>query len=240
MRQPFIACLCQLAFVASALAQSVNVTLDDPPTMPAQPTSDLPVSARVHIVACDNIPIVPVRNGQVIDLHYQNRNCPTIPTQSEATVPLGSLFQGAYLLRVVETSDSANPRVDDEATFVVTPVNCPSHPLSPSIPQLCLRGGRFSVFAVWATLPSGAGKPTKLSSNSGAMWFFTPDNVELMVKVLDACHYNGHFWFFAAGLTDLPVFITVRDNQTGAQRMYQNPAGTAFRAITDTSAFACQ
>ena len=96
------------------------------------------------------------------------------------------------------------------------------------------------MFASWSSGPTGFAKPIKLSSDSGAMWFFTADNVELMVKVLDACHYNGHFWFFAAGLTDLPVFITVRDNQTGAQRTYQNPAGIPFRAITDTSAFACQ
>jgi hypothetical protein len=240
MRQLVVACLCQLAVAAAGLAQSVTITLADPPTVPAQPTSDLPVSARVSILACEQIPIVAVRAGQVIDLHYQDRDCPGVPVASEATVPLGTLFQGTYLLRVVETSDPAHPRVDDEAGFVVAPVVCPSHPLSPSIQQLCLRGGRFSVFASWDIGPTGFAKPIELSRDSGAMWFFTEDNVELMVKVLDGCGYNGHFWFFVAGLTDLQVFIVVRDNVTGAERRYVNPRGVPFQPITDTSAFACQ
>ena len=33
--------------------------------------------------------------------------------------------------------------------------------------------------------------------------FFSPDNVEVVVKVLDGCSRNGHFWVYAAGLTDL-------------------------------------
>ena len=33
--------------------------------------------------------------------------------------------------------------------------------------------------------------------------FFGPGNVEVVVKVLDGCSQNGHFWVYAAGLTDL-------------------------------------
>lgn len=239
MRQLLVACLCQLALAAAALAQSVNVTLADPPTEPALPTNDLPVSARVHVLACSRIPIAVEKVGMVVNLRYVNDPCP-VPIPSDATVPLGTLFlAGTYTLRVLEVSDPAHPRLDDEATVVVTPVICPPHPLSPQILQLCLHDARFSVFAIWSGLPTGAAHPIKLSSDSGAMWFFTADNPELMVKVLDACGYNGHFWLFAAGLTDVEVFIDVRDNLTGAQRHYHNPRGVPFQPINDTIAFAC-
>ncbi len=39
---------------------------------------------------------------------------------------------------------------------------------------------------------------------SMVFYFFTPDNVEVIVKVLDGCKINGFFWVYAAGLTDIP------------------------------------
>jgi hypothetical protein len=85
----------------------------------------------------------------------------------------------------------------------------------------------------------GSGVPVKLTSDSGAFWFFSDTNYELMVKALDACSFNGRYWFFAAGLTDVGVEITVIDNVTGAQKHYSNPIGHPFQPIADTSAFAC-
>ena len=242
MRRLALACLCQLALAAAALAQNVNVTLNDPPVVPAQPTADLPVSASVHILACDQIPIGVERVGTTINLRYVNNNCPVIPLPSDTTVPLGPLPEGTYILRVLEVSDPSQPRLDDEAIFVVSAAACPPPPVNPATPQLCLRGGRFSVIALWTYNPGpirGFGRPVPLGSESGGMWFFTESNVELMVKVLDACNYNGHYWFFAAGLTDVGVDVVVRDNVTGAQKTYTNPIGRPFQPITDTEAFAC-
>ena len=69
------------------------------------------------------------------------------------------------------------------------------------------------------------------------MWFFTPNNWEMLVKVLDGCSLNGHFWVFAAATTDVEYVLRVTDMQTGAVREYSNPLGNAAAAITDTSAF---
>jgi len=54
---------------------------------------------------------------------------------------------------------------------------------------------------------------------------------------VDGRAVNGKFWFFAGGLTNADVTLTVIDVQTGQQRIYRNPAGTAFQPIQDTSAF---
>jgi hypothetical protein len=62
--------------------------------------------------------------------------------------------------------------------------------------------------------------------------------VELVVKVLNGCvePFNS-YWFFAAGLTNVGVDITVRDLRTGAERTYSSPLGTPFMPIQDTNAF---
>jgi hypothetical protein len=104
---------------------------------------------------------------------------------------------------------------------------------------LCLDGGRFRVQATWQTSgrSSGPGHASPLTDNAGTFWFFDPANVELIVKVLDGCAVNGHFWFFAAGLTDVAVSLNVTDAQTGAMRTYTNPRGTAYLPVQDINAF---
>ena len=75
-----------------------------------------------------------------------------------------------------------------------------------------------------------------LTSDTGYFWFFSPANIELVVKVLDGRAVNGSFWVFYAGLTDLETTITVTDTLSGASRSYVNPPGSAV-SRADTSAF---
>ncbi|MEO8189337.1 MAG: hypothetical protein ABI682_03265 [Acidobacteriota bacterium] len=105
---------------------------------------------------------------------------------------------------------------------------------------LCLNNGRFEIRTQWLERDgtTGMGQVVKLTSDTGAFWFFSPGNVEMAVKVLNGCPLNSHYWTFAAGLTDVDVFLTVRDTQTGTLETYVNPQGTAFRPIQDTNAFA--
>jgi CSLREA domain-containing protein len=105
--------------------------------------------------------------------------------------------------------------------------------------SLCLNNGRFKVTANWRTsTANGAGTAVTLTGESGYFWFFDPGNVEVVVKVLNACGVNNRYWVFAAGLTDQRVDLTVTDTQTGQVKTYTNPLGTTFRTITDTGAFA--
>ena len=104
--------------------------------------------------------------------------------------------------------------------------------------NLCLSSGRFRVRASWQTATgSGSGTAVPLTSDTGYFWFFTGANVEMIVKVLNACPLNGRKWVFAGGLTNVNVVLTVTDTQTGAVRSYTNPQNTAFQPIQDTNAF---
>jgi pimeloyl-ACP methyl ester carboxylesterase len=103
---------------------------------------------------------------------------------------------------------------------------------------LCLREGRFRVEATWETATgTGAAQGRELSDESGSFWFFSPANLELDVKVLDGCAVNGHYWVFAAGLTDVGVTLTVTDTATSSNAVYRHPRGAPYAPVQDTAAF---
>ena len=122
-------------------------------------------------------------------------------------------------------------------------------PAAPSAPDacvanattLCLNSGRFSVRTVW-TAPgsgSGSGQAVALTGDTGYFWFFSPNNVEMVTKVVTGCPVNSRYWVFAGGLTNVNVVTTVTDTLTGSVKTYINPQGIAFQPIQDTNAFAC-
>ena len=75
---------------------------------------------------------------------------------------------------------------------------------------------------------------------TGLLYFFSPDNAEVLVKVLNGCGVNGHWWVFGAAATDLRFEIEVRDTRTGESKRYTNPAGESPRAVSDIGAFRCR
>lgn len=114
-----------------------------------------------------------------------------------------------------------------------------SGPCVPGGTALCLNGDRFRVQATFDTGErSGSAQVVELTTDTGYLWFFDDSNVEVVLKVLDACSLNGRYWVFAGGLTNVHTVITVTDTTTGAQKKYTNPQSTAFKPIQDTSAFA--
>jgi hypothetical protein len=77
-----------------------------------------------------------------------------------------------------------------------------------------------------------------LTADTGYFWFFIQENVELVIKVLDACATPfDSFWVFAAGLTDVEVELTVEDTTAAVVQHYVNPLGQPFQPIQDTAAF---
>ncbi|HEX6862638.1 MAG TPA: hypothetical protein VF414_07480 [Thermoanaerobaculia bacterium] len=107
--------------------------------------------------------------------------------------------------------------------------------------QLPLHQGRFRIEATFRdphTGQLGQAHVVPLTDETGLLWFFSSSNIELVVKLLDGCGVNGHYWFFAGGLTDVEVEITVIDSD-GSFKQYRNPPGTAFLPIQDTRALAC-
>lgn len=106
---------------------------------------------------------------------------------------------------------------------------------------LVLGDGRFAVEVEWTDFNglSGPGTPVKFDERSGAFWFFNRANPELLVKVLEGCPVNGHYWFFTAGLTNVAVEIRVSDGSGAPERTYENPLRRQFQPILDTTAFPC-
>ncbi|HEY7213280.1 MAG TPA: vanadium-dependent haloperoxidase [Thermoanaerobaculia bacterium] len=120
----------------------------------------------------------------------------------------------------------------------LTPVAAPGACTSDAT-TVCLDGGRFKVQAKFDTgTQSGAAQVVSQTGNSGVFYFSDPGNVELTVKILNTCSDNGHFSFFAGGLTNVEVLITVTDTHAGRVRQYFNPQGKAFAPVQDSSAFA--
>ncbi len=111
---------------------------------------------------------------------------------------------------------------------------------TPSATALCLNNNRFRVEATFDTTGglSGQAQVVKLTAETGYLWFFSSNNVEVVVKVLNACSFNNRYWVYSAGLTDVHVVLTVTDTETGAFKTYTNPQGRAFLPILDSSAFA--
>ncbi len=109
---------------------------------------------------------------------------------------------------------------------------------APGATALCLAGNRFKVEAFWRDFQgnSGAGQAKPLTGDTGTFWFFSPDNVEVVVKVLDGRAIDGDFWVFYGALSNVEYSITVTDTVTGLTKRYLNPLGE-LASVGDTTAF---
>lgn len=101
--------------------------------------------------------------------------------------------------------------------------------------------GRFRVTVTWRDHAgrTGRGFPVVYEEGSSAVFaFFSDDNWELLVKVLDGCSITDHYWVFASASTDVEYTLNVEDVVSGAEAVYRNELGRASPAFTDTTALA--
>ncbi|MCC6129226.1 MAG: hypothetical protein IT186_04805 [Acidobacteria bacterium] len=105
---------------------------------------------------------------------------------------------------------------------------------------LCLAGGRFKVEAEYRDYSNNQGKghAVPLTADSGTFWFFDSANVEVLAKFVNFCASGGNYGFYANGLTDLGVTLTVTDTSNGNIRQHTNPLGRDFLLVKDGS-FPC-
>jgi hypothetical protein len=106
---------------------------------------------------------------------------------------------------------------------------------------LTLHRGRFEIRVDWKDFDgnTGSGRVVPVESmTSGLMWFFRSNNWEMLIKVLNGCPVNDHYWVFAAATTNVEYTLHVTDKNTGATTSYHNPLGRRSPAVTDTRAFA--
>ncbi len=159
-------------------------------------------------------------------------------------------------------SDFDGPRVEpsyrklqdwDEVTYtpMIRPTLEPGGVCFPDSTTLCVDDqpddGRFAVSVVYDTVlgggASGAGRARALASlgiDDGGIFSFTdPGNPELLVKVLDGCGINGHWWVFAAATTTVGYQLRVVDTESGLSRTFANTDQHTAEPVVETGAFPC-
>ncbi len=73
----------------------------------------------------------------------------------------------------------------------------------------------------------------------GLFWFFESGNPELLVKILDGCGINGHYWVFVSAATNVGVTVTITDTVNGKRFVTTNPDLVPFASIQATGALPC-
>jgi hypothetical protein len=121
-------------------------------------------------------------------------------------------------------------------------LTCVSPDCATTSTAMCLNRGRFRVEVEWTDFQGMAGPGRRVAlpvpaDDSGIFYFFSPNNWEMLIKVLDGCDINNRYWVFGAATTTVEYAVRVTDTQTDQVRTFRNPLGTASRAITSTDAF---
>lgn len=76
------------------------------------------------------------------------------------------------------------------------------------------------------------------SAESGLVWFFSRENAELLIKVLNGCARNGYRWVFVAPVTDVAFNLHVTSSR-GNRWIYRNSLGETAATNSDVTAFRC-
>lgn len=154
------------------------------------------------------------------------------------SVTLSGLAGGvAYTFRVRAEGVGGSSPPTNVATTRTFP---PGAACSSTDTRLCLLDGRYAVEVRWRNQhdggSEGVGRMIPVTNKTGQVWFFNPNNVELIVKILDGTSVNGNVWTFYGGLSDVEYWVTVTDTENGEVREYRNPPGELC-GIADTTAF---
>lgn len=110
------------------------------------------------------------------------------------------------------------------------------------LPSATVLAGSFDVAVAWRTAAGEEGEGQLVqapSADSALFYFFSPANWELMVKVLDGCALNGHYWVFTAASTTVAFEVLIDRHNSHQQLRLENPLGVAAPAVTNVEAFPC-
>jgi hypothetical protein len=212
MRIPLIL-LASVALLAQAVPALAQTPID---VRPRQPGPADAIEIRLSGYEEGGCPpafrLQGVRRGLVVlrgDVLLPAAPCPPGPWTDTVVVP--PLLPGSYRIEARITG----PALKDYLHAVT------SIEVKPPDELLSLHDGSFVAFIEWC-IPGGncgLGFAKVITSESGWFWFFSPDNLEVTLKVLDGRAVNGHWWIFLASMTDVEFTVTVFDNRTGCRAL---------------------
>jgi hypothetical protein len=106
--------------------------------------------------------------------------------------------------------------------------------------KLCLQQGRFKADLEWADANGlqGRGMGFPQTDNSGVFWFLDPRHAQSLIKLVNGCDANGHYWLQFESSTNVSWELTITDTQTDQVRTYSKPVDQREPPILDTQAFA--
>lgn len=205
---------------------------------PADPNDNELLRVLVTGLTCETLELDSTTvDGQTIEIRgtLGNSGCSSVVTETSAfSASVGPLEAGDYDVKVL-LLDAAAPDAGYQ-TASTQQVR-----IGDAEDAVGLRGNRFQVRVDWKAHggETGVGRPVPGASESTTLFsFFERDNWELMVKVLDGCALNDHYWVFTAASTDVEYTLEVTDTSTGQVRTYTNQLGERAPATTDVEAFA--
>jgi len=179
--------------------------------------------------------------GGLTDLEYTLSLRDAITGQTKTYFKPGGSSAGGFDVGSGVTPETCAGEVDGTPLAAEAPSTCIAN-----VGQLCLNGGRFRIQLSARDQRTGATGSGSSIPQGNIFGYFSipaltgnPSNPEVFVKVIDARSFNGFFWVFFSGLTDLEYTLTVTDTFTGQRKSYAKAAGSACGAF-DTNAFTGQ
>jgi plastocyanin len=159
-------------------------------------------------------------------------------TRSAAVTGLDPGSFSLFRVRATGSGSTFSPYTTEAAAATLaTPAPC-----VPGVNTLCVNNDRFKIEVAFnSSAGSGSGFAVPLASApaSGLFYFFDPTNIEMLIKVLNACvpPFN-HYWVYFAATTNVEFATVVTDTQNGQTRAYFNPLNRTAVPVQDGNAFA--
>ena len=91
--------------------------------------------------------------------------------------------------------------------------------------DLCLHDG---LFGVWGQLGKGDdlfttdGRLLQGTKQAGVLYAYSDDNPELLVKVLNGCELNQHWWVYIGTATDQPFLVAIKHFPSDDTRLFRS------------------